>query len=342
MSTSFVVIVALMALAALAAILWPYLAHAPRGQRLPAVLLTIAGIPLLAGGLYATLSEWNWNATTDSGEVPAAVQKMIEGLEARLQAEPRDLDGWLMLGRSYFELNRFAQATEAYQRAYTLSRGGNVEAVLGLGEAMAFDDQTTLTGPAAELFEQGLELEPQHPKALWYSGLVAHQQGNLALARERWSALAALNPPPEVKELLQTKLMEIDVQLAASGEAPAGRQVAATGGVVRVRVSIAPELAGKIAADAPLFVLARAVGTSGGPPVAVKRLSAGQLPLLVELTDQDAMIAGRGLSGMDKVTVVARIALGGTPQARSGDFQGELEIAVGGEVVELSIDSIVP
>jgi cytochrome c-type biogenesis protein CcmH len=343
MSATFVVLCALMALAALAAVIWPYLSHAPRGRRWPPLLIAFIAVPLLAAGLYASLSEWDWGAGADSSEVPAAVQQMIRGLEERMKSEPGNLDGWLMLGRSYFQLERFAQAAQAYQRAYTLSRGGNVDAVLGLGEAMAFDDESTLAGPAAELFEQGMEMAPDHPKALWYGGLVAHQQGRLEVARERWSKLLQGDLPDDVRQLLQTKLIEIDGQLAGGRGAAgvtgdAGAQAA---GNVRVRVSLAPELADRVTAGAPLFVMARVAGSSGGPPIAVRRLDAAQLPLLVELTDRDAMMAGATLSAMGTVTVVARVALGGTPQARSGDLQGQVDLAVGAEPAQLIIDTVV-
>jgi cytochrome c-type biogenesis protein CcmH len=265
---------------------------------------------------------------------------MLEGLEAKLRTNPTDVAGWLLLGRSNFQLQRYPQAAEAYQQAYTLTEGKDVEAILGLGEALAFADERQLTTRSAQLFERAMELAPNHPKALWYSGLAAYQSRQFAVARERWARLVALEPPDQVKRVLQDKIAEIDAGLG--GPSAAQDQPASTvASVVKVRVGIAPELAGKVPQGAPLFVLVR--GGGGGPPLAVTRRTAGEFPQLVELSDRDAMIAGRGISSASRVTVVARVARSGDPRPQSGDLEGQVGYDVGdGKTVDLIINSILP
>jgi cytochrome c-type biogenesis protein CcmH len=219
--TTFVIVGAAMVLAALATVLVPLLkADASGIRRWPAALIIGTAVPVLALALYGAWSNWRWNGVEQHDGVPPAIAPMLASLEARLEANPTDVSGWLLLGRSYFQLQRYYQAADAYQQAYTLTQGKDVESVLGLGEALAFVDERMLTGRSAELFERGLELAPQHPKALWYSGLVAYQMQRYDVARQRWAALVALEPPAAVKQALEAKIAEID---AAIGGAPPRR-----------------------------------------------------------------------------------------------------------------------
>ncbi len=357
--TAFVILALLMTVAALAAVLWPLLRSRAAGKRWPAVAVVGVSVPALAAGLYVALSNWSWDPAAKPSDVPPEIERMVSGLEARLQSNPTDVAGWLMLGRSYLQLDRFFKAADAFQQAYTLTQGKNIDAVLGLAESLAFADESMLLGRSAELFDQAYALAPDNPKVLWYTGLIGYQSGRKALARERWAALVALDPPPEVKRILQAKVAEIESESGAasgaaaqvaSGEsattppsaAGATRAQAPASPVVKVRVALAPELAGRAPPDAPLFVLVRA-GEGAGPPLAVTRRVSSQLPLLIELTDRDVMISGRGLSGAGAVTVVARIARSGDPIARSGDLEGRVSYDLSRSApVDLVINSIVP
>jgi cytochrome c-type biogenesis protein CcmH len=107
-------------------------------------------------------------------------------------------------------------------------------------------------------------------------------------------------------------------------------------------VSITPQLAKEVPAGAPLFVFVRD-GEGAGPPLAVTRRNAAELPLTVELSDRDSMIPGRSLSNAARLTVVARVTRSGQPVARSGDLEGRLSYDVRtGSPTELIINSVVP
>jgi cytochrome c-type biogenesis protein CcmH len=353
--TAFLLIATLLTLAALTVVLWPLWKKKAAGTWRAATLAAVA-MPVVAASLYYALSNWTWDPADAAAGVPPEIEKMVSGLETRLRTNPTDVAGWLMLGRSYFHLQRYVEAADAFQQAYTLTQARDIDAVIGLAESLAFADENMLLGPSAELFDQAYQLSPDNPKVLWYTGLVGFQSGRKALARERWAKLVALEPPPEVKQILQKKIAEIELELAgvAPGSAAASASTPAPGAagdstsatqppVVKVRVALAPELAGRAPPDAPLFVLVRA-GEGGGPPIAVTRRTASQLPLLIELTDRDAMIAGRGLSsGAGALTVVARIARSGAPTASSGDLEGRVSYDLRRTApADLVIDSIVP
>jgi cytochrome c-type biogenesis protein CcmH len=223
--TAFLFLAAAMALVALAFVVLPFVRVAS-DRRWGTLIAAFIAVPVLAAGLYFSLSDWNWEApppeAATQNAVPPMVLKMVAGLEEKMKQDPSNLDGWLRLGLSYFQLGDYAKSVNAYQRAYTLTRGSNAEAALGLGEAMTFQDESTLMGSAAELFEQGYELDAKHPKALWYTGLIAYQRQNWDLAHERWSAMAALDMPPEVRQVLLSRLAEIESKRAAPRTPAAG------------------------------------------------------------------------------------------------------------------------
>ena len=81
-------------------------------------------------------------ATGDPASVAAAnkllpdVNTMIERLAARLKTSPEDIEGWRMLGWSYFQTGRYQQAATAYARAVELEPS-SAEFKLAYDEAKA-------------------------------------------------------------------------------------------------------------------------------------------------------------------------------------------------------------
>lgn len=308
-------------------------------------------VPVLAVVMYAGLSNWDWKAAQIETTQAANMEQAIAGLEEKLKQNPDNVDGWLMLGRSYVAMGRYPRAADAFQQAYDLSKGQNVEVIIGLGEALALTDEASLSGRAGQLFDTALTMAPNHPKALWYGGVAALRSGNLRLGRDRLQMLLAQNPPEEIRSVLTRQIQDLDEQLAASGEgaapatpAPAPSATPAAGArAIQVSVSLSPQLRQQVSGGMSLFVLARNPG-GGGPPLAVQRHSADSLPLNVTLSERDAMIPSLSIATVPKVVVVARLSRSGAPQQQSGDLFGEAEYEFGKTSGPLSIviDRVVP
>jgi cytochrome c-type biogenesis protein CcmH len=324
--TTFVVIATLMTLA-VAAVVAVSLKRAPRAAAGAVVLLVVG-----AGTLYLRSSNWSWSA-------PAAAdspQMMVARLARRLESEPEDLEGWLMLGRSYVVLEQYPHALRAYRRADEVARGKSPEALIGLGEVLTLTDETELDGRAGRLFEAALALDPASGKALFFGAAAAFRRGEPALARERLVKLLTLNPPERVRPILEQQIAELDRQIAG-----ANTDTKTVDAKVRVDVDIAPQLRAGVSQDAPLYVIVRDP-QAPGPPLAVKRLTA-RFPQSVELTSADSMVAGRDFSAGQDVQVVARIAQSGSATASSGDPFGEVRYHVGSEgAVRILIDRLTP
>jgi len=73
-----------------------------------------------------------------SGDQAGSVASLVDGLAARLQANPDDGAGWLLLARSYNHLNRPADAIAAYEKASALGQSdAKLAALLESGPSTA-------------------------------------------------------------------------------------------------------------------------------------------------------------------------------------------------------------
>src|SRR5688500_6759367 len=151
----------------------------------------------------------------------ANMEEAVARLEAKLAENPKNKEGWLMLGRSYTAMSRYPRAADAFQQAYDLSQGQNVEAIIGLGEALALTDEASLSGRAGKLFDTALVMAPNHPKALWYGSIAALRSVDLRQGRDRLHLLMAQNPPEELRGVLERKIQDIDKQLGEGGQTTA-------------------------------------------------------------------------------------------------------------------------
>ena len=100
-------------------------------------------LPLVAGSLYLWLGAPDVRDQPFAArESPAAavaehgegqdVEALVESLAERLQAQPDDVEGWVMLGRTYNALGRYDDAVTALSHAAALADGdANIAAMLG-------------------------------------------------------------------------------------------------------------------------------------------------------------------------------------------------------------------
>ncbi|MBX5461816.1 MAG: hypothetical protein IRZ28_12095 [Steroidobacteraceae bacterium] len=371
--TTFILFAIVLTIAAVAVVVVPLL-RKKSGAAEPAVgaAFAVTGVLIFgAAALYAVWSNWSWQTAAETADSP---QNMVSRLARRLERNPDDLNGWLMLGRSYTVLEQYPLALRAYQRADRLAGGKNAEALVGMAEALVLTDETELDGRAGQYIEKALELDPKSGKAQFYGAAAALRRGNLPLARERFTNLLALDPPANVRPILEQQINAIDQQLAASGQAggtgatagprgsstpsapqgsgaDASRTADARGAsksgqatqaaAVRVHVTLSAKLSDSVPSDAPLFVLVRDP-RQAGPPLAVKRLTS-RFPQDVELTTEDAMLPGRTFAPGQLVEVVARVSKSGNPVAASGDLFGLAAHRVGeGGVVDIEIAHVTP
>lgn len=340
---SFLIIALLLSLVAGAFLGVPLLRRGARGARAPMAAAVTLLLLLMAGlGLYAVFGENYWSAA------PADTQadQTIASLARHVEHEPDDESGWLRLAEGYAGIGNYALAQRCYESANRIRGGRDPDALAGMAEAMLMQEDAARSARAGELLERALQIDPRHPKALFYSAVIAFREGRLDVAKERFSAMLALNPPESVRAALQRQLEEIDAAMRQGAAAPAGTAQkaaaqkpgtqAATGTSIRLHVTLDPALARQLPPGGALFIFVRSA--DGGPPLAVRR-SGLTLPQDVELSAADSMVADRAVRPGQDVAVVARISASGSAMPASGDLYGEVRAVAGSpSVLALQID----
>jgi cytochrome c-type biogenesis protein CcmH len=125
-----------------------------------------------------------------------SVEEMTQRLQARLQRNPQDVDGWRLLGWAYFNLEHYADAANAYSRAIELGPN-SAEYRSARGEALAREADGTVTVAAKKDFEDALKLDPKDARARFFIGLAKQQGGDKAAALSDLSKLLAEADPTE-------------------------------------------------------------------------------------------------------------------------------------------------
>lgn len=312
--TAFVVAGLLLAVLAALFVAWPLLRRRPEARSAPiAAAVAVLAVIIASALLYRLIGNRSWEQLTAASDGSGTIATLVRHLEGA----PQDQAGWLSLGAAYGGNGEYALSLRAYERANRLTPGGSAVALAGMGEAMLLTGDSAQEAQAAALIERALQLDGQSPKALFYGAIIAYRQGRLDVARARFSAMLALSPPENVRAALQKQIDEIDARQHPQIDAATA---------IHLHVTLAPALAGKLPANASLFVFVRS--PDGGPPLAAKR-SGASLPQDLELSAADSMIAGRGLTPGQSVSVIARISASGSPLTHSGDLYGQIDYVAG-------------
>ena len=293
-------------------------------------------LPVLEGGIYAGLG--NFEAVSHTAEMAIdqqqakadEVNKMVKKLADKMQANPNDGQGWLMLGRSYTVLKQFPQAVEALGNAYRIL-GDQVDVMLLYADALAYVNDKNLTGKPTELVFKALALEPDNLNALWLGGMAKAQQGELVKATELWKKLEGLlSNDPDAQKEVQDLIAKLATEMPAgqtsteattdsSTPAPASAQTSEN--AVTVEVSLAPELQASISDSDTVFIYAQAL-TGPKMPLAIVRKQVTDLPIKVSLDDTMAMMPNMKISSFTEVKLLARVSKSGNAISQPGDLIG--------------------
>ena len=291
------------------------------------------------------------HSATRAGDEPPMSDKqilaMVDSLSQKMQQNPNDPRGWILLARSQNALGRFAEATAAFERAVALMPK-DAQLLADFADAAVMTQQGRFDGKPMALIKQALTLDPNNMKALALAGTAELRMGNRTASLAHWEKLRTLVPKDsadyrEVESIIaEVKTTKLDSSTNSASNAltpimppststppatdnKAAPETASKSGVrVTGKVAIAPDLVGKLAPGDTLFVFARA---KEGPrmPLAVMRVpapKANAFPLSFELTDAMAMAPGFSLSSFTEVVIEARISKSGNAQLQPGDLSG--------------------
>lgn len=167
---------------------------APRlGLRRAVAVVALIGLPVLAGGLYLHLGSPGMPdeplaSRTTTSIASASLGQLVEQVQAHLEKNPTDGRGWTVLAPVLVRIGQFDEAVQAYRNA--IKYGGDTATKrAGLGEAIAAAANGVITDDAKTEFERAVKLSADEPKARYFLGVAAEQDGQPKQAAAIWKAM---------------------------------------------------------------------------------------------------------------------------------------------------------
>lgn len=356
-------------------------AAAKNGRGIVTTAIFILTIPLAAISLYMVLGDARGflpqvqlaSATQfhspDGAEAPpghAEMKSVVDNLVARLNENPDDVEGWLMLGRTYAITGRFDEASMTFARLIKMVPD-SAQLLSDYADVLAMTNNGSLIGKPAELINQALDIDPDYPKALALAGTVEFEQGNYDQATVYWERLLSAIPADsrlaksvgdsiaqaksraaEGKEsitpmqLAQNSNVSTDLSADKRQQSSADKPDSVKPTNITGTVMLNPSLASNVSPNDTLFIFARAE-TGPKMPLAILRLAARDLPATFSLDDTMAMTPAMKLSSFPKVVIGARITKSGQAVPASGDLEGFSQpVKIGDRDVTVVIDQVIP
>ena len=314
-------------LGVLAWVLWPL-----RRQRALAwaAMVLVLGVGVLAlYRLVGTPAALQQSAATAPSQ---SLEDAVLELQAELERNPNQPEGWALLARSQAALGNPIAARDAYARAVQLAPDEPALLVDAAESRALADPQRRFDEQAVAWLRRALERDPSTSRATWFLGVSQRQSGQNAEAARTWeSLLGSVDAATAASLRVQIDQARAEAglpPLPAAGDAGIAAAGADTGGAaappqaLAVKVSLDPAFAERVRlrGDATVFVIAR---VPGGPPmpVAVERHALQDLPLQVLLDDADSPMPTQKLSSLQEVEVLARVSASGSANRGEGDLE---------------------
>lgn len=332
-----------------------------RHSRVAAIVVGIA-LPLISGLLYLGLGNPQaldvGKQTTAQGAphqlTPDQIETMVTRLAKRLESNPDDGEGWVMLARTYGALGRYGDAAGAYARANVLFPN-DAQLLADYADTLAMAQGQKLAGKPEALVQRALEADGNNLKALALAGTVEFEKSDFAKAIEYWQRMLPLLPADsEMGNSVRSSIKEAEDKQGGAAKSPtamaqatqqakakspaAPAKAAAKNAGLSGTIKLAPALAARAAPEDTVFVLARP-STGSRMPLAAVRAKVKDLPLAFSFDDSMAMTPSAKLSDFAEVVVAARVSKSGNVAPQRGDLEGgskPVRPGTAGMVIEIS------
>jgi cytochrome c-type biogenesis protein CcmH len=194
------------------------------GMRRTAAGLALIGLPIVALAVYLPLGspqlpDFPLVARNTAPDGAKPLETLVAQVEQHLQTNPTDARGWSVLAPVLARLGRADDAVHAYRNA--ISYGGDKAGLRAdLGEVLAATGGGVVTAEAKTEFERAHALDAEEPKANYFLGLAAEQDGRKADAATIWRAMLAKAPAEAPwRPLVESSLVRVGG--GGGGEMPA-------------------------------------------------------------------------------------------------------------------------
>ncbi|HEU4804879.1 MAG TPA: c-type cytochrome biogenesis protein CcmI [Nitrobacter sp.] len=192
--------------------------HQPQASRLwlrrAVAVVALVGIPVLALVVYLPLGspklpDFPLAERVQSADASQPLESLVAQVESHLEKNPADGRGWTVLAPVLAKLGRFDDAARAYRNVISYE-GETAQRRADLGAAIAGAANGIVTADAKKEFERAVALNPKEPKARFFLGMAAEQDGRTADASKIWQALLADAPADaEWRDTVQQALAQV-------------------------------------------------------------------------------------------------------------------------------------
>lgn len=179
--------------------------HAPTRKTAIAILLLLPVLALLGYGMLGKPQALDPMQTAARPKMtPEQISGLVAKLAERLKANPDDMQGWLMLARSYKAMGRYEESADAYGKAEKVVNE-DPELLASYAETLAMASGQGLKGKPSQLIARALKLDPKHPHSLFLAGAAAMEAGDAKQGIAYWEALLPLvEPGSEIDQMLRS------------------------------------------------------------------------------------------------------------------------------------------
>jgi cytochrome c-type biogenesis protein CcmH len=203
----------------------------PVPQRaLPWLALGVASaVAIAATGLYALIGSPSVPSVAPvapAGDMQAAqanphgsadIATLVAQLEAKMREHPGDPEGWRMLGWSYMQTGRAADAATAYAHAAALDPK-NADYLSAEGEALTQAAGGQVTPAALAAFRRAIAVNANDARARYFLAALQDEQGDHAGAIAAWIALLKSAPADapwtaQVRSVIERTAQQYNVDL---------------------------------------------------------------------------------------------------------------------------------
>jgi cytochrome c-type biogenesis protein CcmH len=209
-------------------------ARASTFNRRLAALVAIIFIPAVSLGLYRYLGAVDYADQPLEARLKAApsgtdINVALARIEKHLAEQPEDARGWEIIAPVYMKLGRPRDAARAWQKLIQI-QGVSVERASSFGEALVYAEDGRVTPQAKQAFEAALKEDEKEPRARFFLGMAAEQDGDKQKAIDVWTKLLADFPPDApFASAVRDRIVALggDAPAASGPASPAGAAIAA-------------------------------------------------------------------------------------------------------------------
>jgi len=182
--------------------------------RRSSAILALVGLPIAAVAFYLPLGspqlgDFPLAARTRAADANQPLENLVAQVEAHLEKNPADGRGWNVLAPVLARLGRYDDAVRAFRNAIAYN-GDSAERRSDLGEALVGSAGGVVTAEAKGEFERAVAQNAEDPKANYFLGLAAEQDGRNTDAAAIWHGMLAKAPPDAPwRPLVQAALVRV-------------------------------------------------------------------------------------------------------------------------------------